>query len=113
MSDREVIIRPMADVLREEGALNRIEAMEHPIGEGKPGGRYLVNGVLCDANGNPVDDKKAPRPEDLENPVPSFNTPAPTTPAPTTPPTPRVDEGEFADVSFADLKAQADEMGIE
>lgn len=39
-------------------ALTAGQDRELPIDEAPPGGRYMVGGVLVDANGEPVKDKK-------------------------------------------------------
>ena len=74
---------------RERMGQNILEAFENPENETVPGGKFLVDGVLVDSNGNPV--KEAPKA------APAVET---------------LDEGEYEGKSFAELKELADSRDV-
>lgn len=108
MTDQTPMVIVDANQLRRERmGENILEAFEEPNNTVEPGGRYIIDGREVDANGVPLEG-------DREEYVASRANPAGGAPIPIATPQAEVnDEGDFADVSFADLKKQAEEMGVE
>lgn len=92
MTDQTPMVIVDANQLRRERmGQNILEAFENPENETVPGGKFLVDGVLVDSNGDPVKGA-SPREE-----------------APKDPP---FDEGVYAGKSFNELKEMAEARDV-